>query len=69
MIERTLIFCLNTKEMKRFEAFKKRQKKLVDKDQQATYTYHFTPTGVGTVVEVENNTTKVVADITDYASW
>ena len=69
MIERTLIFALNTEEFKRLEAFKKRHKKFVGKGQQSTYTYHFTPTGIGTKIEVENNTTKVVADITDYDSW
>ena len=71
MGERSITFTLNAKELKRLEAFKKRQTKLIDKDQlvTVTYTYQFTPTGVGTVIEVENNTTKVVADITDYDSW
>ena len=70
MLEYNMKFELNAKEVKNLEAFKKRQKKLyVDKDQTVTYSYTFTPTGIGTVVEVENNFTKFVADITDYDSW
>ena len=69
-LEYSMTFQLNAKEIKRLEAFKKHQKKLyVDKDQSVTYSYTFTPVGIGTVVEVENNFTKFVADITDYDSW
>jgi len=33
------------------------------------YTYHFTPTSIGTVLKVENTVTGAVIDLTDYDSW
>lgn len=34
-----------------------------------TFTYHFTPTSIGTVMKIECGWCKEVHDFTDYGSW
>jgi len=33
------------------------------------YTFSFTPTGIGVIIEVKNNTTGESINLTDYDSW
>jgi len=64
----TIQFQLNTLEIERLADFQRKQKRLA-KGIRATYSFHFSSTGIGTVVEVQNNTTKTMVNITDYDSW
>jgi len=63
-----MTFQLNTLEIERLADFERKQKRLA-KGARATYSFTFTSTGIGTVVEVQNNTMNMMVNITDYDSW
>jgi hypothetical protein len=65
-------FELTQDDLKKVAAFKKKQEKITGGKYGAIgggYTYHFTPTGLGCIVTVENCVTKAVLDLTDYDNW
>ena len=47
--------------------YKKCKKKAKGKD--VNMSYHFFPTGIGTVVKVKSETLGIEEDITDFKSW
>jgi hypothetical protein len=68
-------FSLTEKQIKQANKFIKAQNKKMPLDPHGfgriggAYTYHFTPTSIGTVVIIENTATKDILNITDYDSW
>lgn len=71
-VDRFDMFELTKEEQKKISAFKKKQDKRSGGYYGAIgggYTYHFTPTALGVIIQIENNLTKVVLDLTDYDSW
>jgi hypothetical protein len=61
-------FELNAKEVKNLEAFIRKQRKLSG-HRAMKFTFVVNSTGIGTVTEVENHTTGMTGNITDYDSW
>ena len=64
-------FELDETETQKFEDWKKKQK---EKDPHIPtagerWTFMFTPTGLGTVVEVKDNLLKEKIDLTDWENW
>ena len=64
-------FELDKEEIKKFETWSNKQKK---RDSSIPtlgerFTFLFTPTGLGTVVEVRDNKLKETINLTDYESW
>ena len=64
----TTKFILGPKEVKNLDVFMRKQKKLSGK-RPMTFEFHISPTGIGTVTEVENLATGMQCNITDYDSW
>ena len=64
-------FELVDSEIKKFEKWKKKQKKKDPFMPTAgeSWTFMLTPTGIGTVVEVKDQTTGDVLDLTDWDLW
>lgn len=65
-------FELLDKEVKRANKFMNSQKKKRDNYVGAiggAFSYKFTPTGIGDIVQIIDNITKETLDITDYGSW
>ncbi|CAB4219010.1 hypothetical protein UFOVP1604_93 [uncultured Caudovirales phage] len=64
-------FELVDSEIKKFEKWKKKQKKKDPFMPTAgeRWTFMFTPTGIGTVVEVKDNNTDEILDLTDWDLW
>jgi len=66
------MFELTLEEQKKAMAFIKKQNKLTGGYYGAIgggFTYHFTPTSLGCIVQIENAITKAVLDLTDYDNW
>jgi hypothetical protein len=66
------MFELTKEELKKVNAFIKKQDKVTGGHYGTIgggYTYRFTPTSLGVIVQIENNVTKAVLDLTDYDSW
>jgi len=61
-------FELDEDEIKKLEAWNKKLKKLPPATIGGGYTFMFTPTGLGTVVEVERADGKKI-NLTDYDKW
>ena len=64
-------FALSEEQIKVFEILRKQQK---EKDSHMAtiggrWTFSFTPTGLGTVVEVKDNKTGDILDLTDINEW
>ncbi len=66
-IERKYDFYLNEVEAKRLEKWQKKIKKKHGKYD--SFTFKFTPTGIGDNITVYNDLVKKEKDITDYDSW
>lgn len=69
-------FRLNEKEEEAFQKFHKKHKKCREKaignfgqPLPGTYSFIFTPTGIGDIVECQCNICKEKKDITDVSSW
>lgn len=78
MAEHRLTFHINGKELETLRVWMKKQQKktakMFPKDDIGlpvlpAYRYTFSPTGIGTAVEVMNIHTKDTVDISDYDSW
>ena len=64
-------FELDEEEIKKFESWKKKQK---EKDPSMPtagerWTFMFTPTGLGTMVQVRDEATDEIIDLTDWENW
>lgn len=66
-------FFLTDKQLKQSKKFIKQQnKKMTDADHGSiggAYTYHITPTSIGTVIKLENSVTKANIDLSEYDLW
>lgn len=60
-------FEVSESQRKKIEAFIKKQEKLTKGG--GSYTYHFTPTGIGTAVQIENTLNRTILDISEYEHW
>ena len=61
-------FKLNTVEEERAEAFYKKCKRNT-KEKDVHMSYHFYPTGLGTIVKIKSETLGIEEDITDLSYW
>jgi hypothetical protein len=64
-------FQLNAKEVKNLEVFIRKQskQKKLSGGRPMAFEFHVSPTGIGTVIEVENMATGIMCNLTDYDSW
>lgn len=64
-------FELDEGEIKKFESWKKKQKKKDPSMPTAgeRWTFMFTPTGLGTVIKVKDEATDDIIDLTDWENW
>lgn len=60
-------FEVSESQRKKIEAFITKQEKLTKG--KGSYTYHFTPTGIGTAIQVENTLNKTILDVSEYDTW
>lgn len=60
-------FRMNSKEREILDKFKEQTKKHYG--EYGLYEYIFTPTGVGTMIEVKSLKSNIKIDVTDYESW
>lgn len=60
-------FSLNLKEYEKLSEWKEKIKDLYG--EYGTYTYSFTPTGIGSSIRVKSHLTGLELDITDVDSW
>jgi len=68
MTKKSYTFELDEDQVKKFEAWDKKLKKLAPATIGGGYTFSFTPTGLGVVVEVERADGKKI-NLTDYDKW
>lgn len=65
-----MTFTITGKGLKKLNKWKTERNRVAKKDgYTAHYTYSFTPTGLGIVIEVTDDTTLESINITDYESW
>ena len=66
------IYEFSEKQNKLIKSFVKKQEEKTDGEYGSiggAYTYHFTPTSIGTVIKLENTVTKETIDLSDYDHW
>lgn len=61
------MFNINQIEQEKIDKFKEQTKKHYG--EYGLYEYIFTPTGVGTMIEVKSLKSGIKIDVTDYESW
>lgn len=70
---KTTTFTISNKEQKKIDAFLKKQDRIMRNVNVGAiggaYTYHFTPTSIGVIIEIENTVTKEKINVTDYDLW